>query len=60
MMLATVPKSKPELLRLLQKLRFTYEIIELSDPNARKSLNAIIDREMRKPNADVSVIVLRV
>jgi hypothetical protein len=58
-MLATVPKSKPELLRLLQKLRFTYEIIEASDPNARKSL-ALIDREMRSPNADVSVIVLRV
>ncbi len=58
-MLAKLPKSKPELLRQLQKLRFTFDIVELSDPNARKSLNSLIDREMRKPNADVSVIVLR-
>jgi hypothetical protein len=58
-MLATVPKSKPELLRLLQKLRFTYEIIELSDSNAKKLVNSLIDREIRRPNADVSVIVLR-
>jgi hypothetical protein len=58
-MLATVPKSKPELLRLLQKLRFTYEIIELSDSNAKKLVNSLIDREIRRPNADVSVIVLK-
>jgi hypothetical protein len=59
MMLATVPKSKPDLLRLLQRMRFSFDIVELSDPNAKKLLNSLIDRDIRRPNADVSVIVLR-